>query len=33
MGDLPRLAFLNARVSLYAARLQPVDSLLSYIPA
>ena len=31
MGDLSRLAFLNARVSLYAARLQPVDSLLSYI--
>ena len=31
MGDLSRLAFLNARVSLYAARLQPVESLLSYI--
>ena len=31
MGDLSRLAFLNARVSLYAARLQPADSLLSYI--
>ena len=31
MGDLSRLAFLNARVSLYAARLQPVDSLLSHV--
>jgi V/A-type H+-transporting ATPase subunit C len=31
MSDLARFAFLNARVSLYAARLQPLDSLLSYI--
>jgi V/A-type H+/Na+-transporting ATPase subunit C len=31
VGDLSRLAFLNARVSLYAARLQPVESLLPYI--